>query len=235
MDELIFAGNKYISSKRAGKLTGYTTDYIGQMCRGAKMECRLVGRNWYISEKAVREQKKSFKKAQLNEDNRAIEYKKIELEPMYYSNDDRSNNINLNKKPIVDEEKELVLPSQDIGENVVEIKSKESIVEDIPTDIQEHKKDVISVLHMIDSPVVDLRETKQENTPKQTIEKEQLLPQKSHIKLPMVKIAAATLALAVLLFIVSTFTLQQSIQYASSEDSISTEYQLAGVGSVLDF
>lgn len=98
MDELIFAGNKYISSKRAGKIAGYNTDYLGQMCRAGKMDCRFVGRNWYINEREIENQKKSFKKNQIKTNKaREIEYKKIELEPMYYSNDERSNYPEISK------------------------------------------------------------------------------------------------------------------------------------------
>jgi len=47
--ELFFEGKKYISSSRAAKISGYTGDYIGQLCRGGKLECRMVGRSWYVS------------------------------------------------------------------------------------------------------------------------------------------------------------------------------------------
>lgn len=67
MDELIFAGNKYISSRRAGKIAGYTTDYLGQLCRADKINCRFVGRNWYINERDIERQKKSFKKNKCKE------------------------------------------------------------------------------------------------------------------------------------------------------------------------
>jgi len=235
MDELIFAGNKYISSKRAGKLMGYTTDYIGQMCRGGKMACKLVGRNWYINDEAVKGQKKSFKKEQLKEADRAIEYKKIDLEPMYYSNDDRSNNINLNKKPIVVEEKEKD------SEEAVQINSRDDVQEithSTSSGQEKEEEDIVSVLHMIESPVVDLREVKQEaiiNPTKQIVKRKELLPQKSPIRLPISKVLATILVLLVLLFVASTLTLQQTIRYASSGNTLDTEYQLAGVTNFLDF
>ena len=54
-DALVFSGKKYISSKRASEVSGYTKDYIGQLCRGKKIDSRLVGRNWYVSEAALAE------------------------------------------------------------------------------------------------------------------------------------------------------------------------------------
>ena len=53
MDELTLNGEKYISSKRAAKITGYTKDYVGQLCREGKIIAQLVGRNWYVSEASI--------------------------------------------------------------------------------------------------------------------------------------------------------------------------------------
>jgi hypothetical protein len=55
MDEIIIADKTYISSKQAAKITGYAKDYIGQLCREGRVEARLVGRNWYVLDSAIRE------------------------------------------------------------------------------------------------------------------------------------------------------------------------------------
>lgn len=47
--DLYFNGKQYISSSRAAKIGGYVNDYIGQLCRDGKLECRMVGRSWYVS------------------------------------------------------------------------------------------------------------------------------------------------------------------------------------------
>jgi len=52
-EELLLGGIKYISSKRASLLTGYTKDYIGQLCRGKKVNAQLVGRTWYVEEESL--------------------------------------------------------------------------------------------------------------------------------------------------------------------------------------
>lgn len=54
-NELIFEGKKYISSRRASQITGYNSDYIGQLCRKGALECRLVGRTWFVEEKSLSE------------------------------------------------------------------------------------------------------------------------------------------------------------------------------------
>lgn len=52
-DYIVLDGKKYISSKRAAQLGGYTKDYIGQMCRSGKLNAKLLGRNWYILENSL--------------------------------------------------------------------------------------------------------------------------------------------------------------------------------------
>jgi len=55
MDEITIGDKKYISSKQAAKITGYAKDYVGQLCREGRVEARLVGRNWYVLDSAIRE------------------------------------------------------------------------------------------------------------------------------------------------------------------------------------
>ena len=53
MEELTFDGKIYLSTKRAGELTGYAKDYVGQLARGGKIDARLVGRNWYVHKESI--------------------------------------------------------------------------------------------------------------------------------------------------------------------------------------
>ena len=53
MDEILIGEKKYVSSKRAAKMTGYAKDYIGQLCREGRVPARLVGRSWYVLESAI--------------------------------------------------------------------------------------------------------------------------------------------------------------------------------------
>lgn len=55
MDELTIGDKKYVSTKKAAKLTGYAKDYVGQLSREGKVEARLVGRNWYVLEESILE------------------------------------------------------------------------------------------------------------------------------------------------------------------------------------
>lgn len=55
MDEILIEEKKYVSSKRAAKITGYAKDYIGQLCREGRVPARLVGRSWYVLESAIQD------------------------------------------------------------------------------------------------------------------------------------------------------------------------------------
>ncbi len=58
--DLYFDGKKYISSSRAAKISGYVNDYIGQLCRDGKLECRMVGRSWYVSLESLTQHKNTY-------------------------------------------------------------------------------------------------------------------------------------------------------------------------------
>jgi len=47
---LIIKGKKFISSRRGAELTGYTMDYIGQLCRAGKLDSQMIGRVRFVEE-----------------------------------------------------------------------------------------------------------------------------------------------------------------------------------------
>ena len=57
---LYFEGKKFISSKRASELGSYTQDYIGQLIRSKKIEARMIGRSWFVSEESLLNYQQSF-------------------------------------------------------------------------------------------------------------------------------------------------------------------------------
>ncbi len=52
-DSFIFEGKKYISSRRASQISDYASDYIGQLCRAGKLDCRMIGRSWFVTEESL--------------------------------------------------------------------------------------------------------------------------------------------------------------------------------------
>ncbi|MDP6249789.1 MAG: hypothetical protein QGH26_03075, partial [Candidatus Pacebacteria bacterium] len=52
-NELLFNNKKYFSSGYAGKISGYTNDYVARLARQGKVSGRMVGRTWYVEEKSL--------------------------------------------------------------------------------------------------------------------------------------------------------------------------------------
>jgi len=55
--ELYFLGKKYLSIKKASDTSGYTRDYVGQLCRGGKIKCERVSNSWFVNEKDIGDHK----------------------------------------------------------------------------------------------------------------------------------------------------------------------------------
>lgn len=68
MDTVIFDGVEYTKASVAAKILRYTSDYLGQLCRGKKIDARLVGRTWFVNLESVHEHKKT--KYQNNQSNK---------------------------------------------------------------------------------------------------------------------------------------------------------------------
>ena len=48
-----FGGKEFISAKEAARITGYTSDYVGQLWRGGKIQSRMVGRVWFVNKDSI--------------------------------------------------------------------------------------------------------------------------------------------------------------------------------------
>lgn len=59
MDTISLNGETYKKTSVIAKELGYTSDYVGQLCREGEVACERVGRGWFVSEKSIREHKKS--------------------------------------------------------------------------------------------------------------------------------------------------------------------------------
>ena len=82
---------KYLSSKEAGAVGGYTHDYIGKLCRGGALSCRRVGRVWLVEEDSLKtfiiaqEHHKAVLKDGLREE-RKNEYTGVDTKPVFAAN-----------------------------------------------------------------------------------------------------------------------------------------------------
>lgn len=63
MDSIVLDGITYIKTAKAAKLAGYTADYVGQLCRENEIDCKKIGRSWYVSEAELLAHKRDAKRS----------------------------------------------------------------------------------------------------------------------------------------------------------------------------
>ncbi|HEY0964464.1 MAG TPA: hypothetical protein VGE31_01570 [Candidatus Paceibacterota bacterium] len=59
MDSVVYEGKEYTKASVLAEKFRYTQDYLGQLCRGKKVDARLVGRAWYINLESLMSHKDS--------------------------------------------------------------------------------------------------------------------------------------------------------------------------------
>jgi hypothetical protein len=59
VEKISFGNKEYVKASDIAKKFRYTQDYVGQLCRGDKVDARLVGRVWYINPESVTEYRKT--------------------------------------------------------------------------------------------------------------------------------------------------------------------------------
>lgn len=65
MDSVIFDGVEYVKASVAAKQFRYTADYVGQLCRGKKVDARLVGRTWYVNPDSLKQHRQKRHKTKV--------------------------------------------------------------------------------------------------------------------------------------------------------------------------
>lgn len=48
METLVLDGKEFVKASKAARDLGYTSDYVGQLCRSGAITAHLVGRTWYV-------------------------------------------------------------------------------------------------------------------------------------------------------------------------------------------
>lgn len=59
MEKVILDGVQYVKASVVAADFKYTPDYIGQLCRGKKVDARLVGRTWFVNPNSLIDHKKA--------------------------------------------------------------------------------------------------------------------------------------------------------------------------------
>lgn len=90
MESVIFDGKEYTKASVLAEKFRYTSDYLGQLCRGKKVDARLVGRAWYVNLESLEQHRAARYKTQDKENPAEISEKKpihnylsrIDVEPI---------------------------------------------------------------------------------------------------------------------------------------------------------
>lgn len=91
MESVVFEGKEYIKASVLAEKFRYTQDYLGQLCRGKKVDARLVGRAWYVNLASLEDHRSGrYKAASKGENSAEISTKKpsnnflsrIDVEPV---------------------------------------------------------------------------------------------------------------------------------------------------------
>jgi hypothetical protein len=59
VEKISFGNREYVKASQAAKRFKYTQDYVGQLCRGKKVDARLVGRVWYVNLESITQYRKT--------------------------------------------------------------------------------------------------------------------------------------------------------------------------------
>lgn len=69
MKTLSIDNREFVKASVLARELGYTSDYIGQLCRGKKVTAKLVGRTWYVDRTSLTEHKRNrYKKTSPKEE-----------------------------------------------------------------------------------------------------------------------------------------------------------------------
>ena len=53
--QLLINGKVYLSSRRVAEIAGYSTDYVGQLCRESRVKSHMIRGKWYVEEESLSE------------------------------------------------------------------------------------------------------------------------------------------------------------------------------------
>lgn len=129
MKTLVLEGKEFVKAQEAAKEYGYTSDYIGQLCRSGKIDAQLVGRTWYVTLESLYKHKKSrYRSSQKKTKEKVKEEiaarqttESQQTSPSFYSR--LKNNVSISYSQDVDEliptPKKITVLSEEVAEEEV--------------------------------------------------------------------------------------------------------------------
>jgi len=113
-DEFEINGKKYIPTRKLKDISGYANDHISRLCRGGKIDCRLVGRSWFATKESVLEHKALVKETRSNSLKKETPpYKTVEEVKKYQQIDSQNIDTPI-QPPLVSEEAVETHPPKNI-------------------------------------------------------------------------------------------------------------------------
>jgi len=210
-DYIFVEGNRYVSAKRAAEITGYTSDYIGQIAREGKIRSKKIGRIRFVEEGEVKNYTLESDRKKAATENLATII---------------SPNLAVKDEPIINSEPERPKPNYfDIIAHIEAIENLSNETED-PYTVDATPTDDVQTLEEI----VDVTPETAEDPVSVTTEEGSTNTQDEDIKesLDIQSIASKVGALAVALLIVfGPYTAKESGLVSSVAESVSVTYESA--------
>ena len=79
METVTLDGVEYTKATTAAKQHGYTSDYVGQLCRAGKVDAQLVGRSWYVNIESLLTHRKGRYRSNQKKTKQAVAEARAEL------------------------------------------------------------------------------------------------------------------------------------------------------------
>ena len=92
MDVLTIEGKNYVKSSVIARELGYTSDYVGQLCRSGKVDAKLFGRTWYVEKGSIGGHKETRYRT-----SNAVTKKVLALQKFEVQNDNLQTNVKNNQ------------------------------------------------------------------------------------------------------------------------------------------
>ena len=132
-ENLVFEGKKYVLSRVAARLTKYSNDYVGELCRAGKVKARQIGKLWYIEKESLLEYKSQNGKQGFGAQKIINARKETPYESPFVSGEEKSELIPPIEKKVGPSQKlsHLGLQPSPFAENNLKIKNKKLKIEDL--------------------------------------------------------------------------------------------------------
>lgn len=141
MDELEIAGQRYLSTRRAGKEHKYHSDYIGQLIRSGKVVGKKVGRSWYVQERSLN----AYLSGEQDLKQHSIEHTPDEV-PV----------VRIKTQPVQEEVEQVPITPQNL---------KERINQPVSSVVEEKITEVVDVPEEVIAPIKTLNQVHFNSTP----------------------------------------------------------------------